>query len=62
MTIKRQNVQQSIVDSEKYNCRDKNKCPLDGVCKTEGVVYKAEVKDGNGQSNIYVDCTEGAFK
>lgn len=55
-TMKRQNaknfkdtVQQSMVDSEKCNCKDKNKCPLDGVCKTEKEWFTNEVKDGNGR-------------
>lgn len=43
-------------------CKDKNKCPLDGVCKMEGVVCKAKVNDGNVQRKIYVGCTEGTVK
>lgn len=35
---------------------------MDGVCKTEGVVYKAEVKEKNGQCKIYVAYTEDTFK
>lgn len=52
--ISKDSVLQSIVDSERCNCRDKNKYPLDGVCESEGFVYKAEVNDGKGQSRIYV--------
>lgn len=68
-TIKRQharnfkaNVQQDIVNSEKCNCRDKSNYLLDGVCKTEGVIYKAEIKDVNSQSNVHAGCTEGNFR
>lgn len=34
----------------------------DKYIKTESVVYKTEVKNENGQSKIYVECIEGAFK
>ena len=37
---------------DKCNCRDKVRCPLDGKCKQECVVYKVEVySDSNNNRN-----------
>lgn len=34
---------------------------LNGECITEGLVYKAEVEDKEGQNKVYFGCTEGSF-
>ena len=45
------------------NCRDKSKCPLDGDCLQEGLVYQATVTQGNTrQQDTYVGITENQFK
>lgn len=44
------------------NCKDINECPVEGACKTEGVVYKVVVENENGESKVYVGCTESSFK
>ena len=37
---------------DKCNCRDKVRCPLEGKCKQECVVYKVEVySDSNNKRN-----------
>ena len=49
----------------KCNCRDKVRCPLEGKCKQECVVYKVEVySDSNNKRNkkIYFGSTQGDFK
>ena len=49
----------------KCNCRDKVRCPLEGKCKQECVVYKVEVySDPNNKRNkkIYFGSTQGDFK
>ena len=50
---------------DKCNCRDKVRCPLEGKCKQECVVYKVEVySDSNNKRNkkIYFGSTQGDFK
>ena len=42
------------------NCRDKNGCPLNGICRTEYVIYKCTAK--NNVKNIDCDVSEGEFK
>lgn len=66
--IKRENArnfkasfQQDIVKSSTCNCKDKSKCPADGVCKMEEVAYKTE-RMKIDQSKVYAVCTEGSFK
>ena len=39
------------------NCRQKDKCPLEGKCKTETIVYSAQVDNA-----IYIGSTEKDFK
>ena len=49
----------------KCNCRDMVRCPLEGKCKQECVVYKVEVySDPNNKRNkkIYFGSTQGHFK
>ena len=43
------------------NCRNKEKCPLNGKCLTQTVIYKAELHDHKTKRN-YIGCTEGEFK
>ena len=50
---------------DKCNCRDKVRCPLEGKCKQECVVYKVEVySDSNNKRNkkIYFGSTQADFK
>ena len=50
---------------DKCNCRYKVRCPLEGKCKQECVVYKVEVySDPNNKRNkkIYFESTQGDFK
>ena len=49
----------------KCNCRDKVRCPLEGKCKQECVVYKVEVyrDPGNDRNKkVYFGSTQGEFK
>ena len=49
---------------DKCNCRHKVTCPLEGKCKQECVVYKAEVyTDSNNKRDkkIYFGSTQGDF-
>ena len=68
-TINRSNItklstkKNKVID--KCNCRDKVRCPLEGKCKQECVVYKVEVySDSNNKRNkkIYFGSTQGDFK
>jgi len=43
------------------NCRDKQKCPLDGECRENGIVYQATVITKNNQKT-YVGLTDTEFK
>ena len=50
---------------DKCNCRDKVRCPLEGKCKQECVVYKVEVySDSNNKRDkkIYFGSTQEDFK
>ena len=45
------------------NCRAKDKCPLDGKCQTDCIVYKAVVTNNTtGASREYIGLTEPPFK
>ena len=49
----------------KCNCRDKVRCPLEGKCKQECVVYKVEVYSNPGNDRnkkVYFGSTQGEFK
>ena len=49
----------------KCNCRDKVKCPLEGKCKQECVVYNVEVYSDPGNDRnkkVYFDSTQREFK
>ena len=50
---------------KKCNCQKSRKCPLDGQCVVENVVYKAEVlKEGEniGEGHTYIGLAGGPFK
>ena len=49
----------------KYNCRDRKRCPLNGNCLIDNVIYKVTVRkeDTNNNSNsnderLYIDTAE----
>ena len=44
------------------NCRDKNKCPLQGKCQTKSAIYQAEVSTEAGTLYTYIGLTENEFK
>ena len=45
------------------NCRDKKACPLDGQCKTRGIVYQATVtRKDNNKKETYIGMTDTTFK
>ena len=49
----------------KCNCRDMVRCPLEGKCKQECVVYKVEVYSDPGNDRnkkVYFGSTQGEFK
>lgn len=46
---------------KKCNCRNAIKCPLDGQCLTESVIYQATVTSNNNKET-YVGLTENQFK
>ena len=49
----------------KCNCRDMVRCPLEGKCKQECVVYKVEVNSDPGNDRnkkVYFGSTQGEFK
>lgn len=36
------------------NCRNKTECPLNGICKVEGMVYRTTIKqEKSSEENIY---------
>ena len=44
-----------------YNCKDKNKCPLEGNCIIQNIVYMATVETETNTSS-YVGMTGNSFK
>ena len=48
-------------ENDKCNCREPCDCPLNGKCKEECLVYKAELEDEETPVN-YIGMTEGDFK
>ena len=49
--------------AKECNCRQKNTCPLNGKCQTEGIVYQATVtREDNKERETYVGLTETSFK
>ena len=57
-------------DPRKYcNCRDKTRCPINGKCKEEGIIYQAIVKAKDSENRhtaesteTYIGLTETEFK
>ena len=49
-------------DQPPCNCREKDKCPLQGDCLTRSVVYQGSVTDGSPNSGNYIGITEHTFK
>ena len=48
---------------KKYNCGNKNLCPLDGACLTNNIVYReATVTTTFGSTRTYIGMTEHEFK
>ena len=43
------------------NCRDSSKCPLDGQCQQEALIYKATIECDNAAKE-YIGCSEPSFK
>ena len=41
----------------KCNCRIKTACPLDGKCKQNSIVYKAEISSNNATKLYYGSCS-----
>ena len=45
------------------NCREKNCCPLKGMCQSKSIVYQATVKNTTtSEEQTYVGLTETSFK
>ena len=44
------------------NCRRKSDCPVENKCQLDKVIYKAEVKDKNGNVKEYIGSTGNTFK
>ena len=49
-------------NEKKYNCRNKNLCPLDGACLTKNIIYEATVTTTSGNARTYIGMTEHEFK
>ena len=50
-------------NQSKCNCRNKQECPLDMMCLTKGIVYKATVAaSSNDDKESYIGMTEHTFK
>ena len=46
-----------------FNCRVKNKCPLNGECQTPSVIYRADVvNDSNDEEKFYSGLAANTFK
>ena len=46
---------------KKCNCRVKSQCPLDGLCQTSGIVYKARVNTEQDEAKKYIGLAETSF-
>ena len=50
-------------DNDGCNCKSDRRCPLDGKCKTAGVIYQATVtRQDNNNEETYVGLTCNTFK
>ena len=54
-------VQENPPSEKPCNCRDKDRCPLNGVCQIHSIVYKATVVAGEDQRD-YTGLTAQTFK
>ena len=45
-----------------YNCRNKNKCPLNRNCKVHNVIYKCTLSATQTFKRVYLGITEGNWK
>ena len=54
-------VQENPPSEKPCNCRDKDRCPLNGVCQIHSIVYKATVVAGEDQRD-YTGLTAKTFK
>ena len=54
-------VQENPPSEKPCNCRDKDRCPLNGVCQIHSIVYKATVVAGEDQRD-YIGLTAQTFK
>ena len=53
----------SVDTKQSCNCRGKkNNCPLNGDCKVESVIYKAEIQSENSAKKVYSGLTRNTFK
>ena len=48
----------SPTSNNQCNCRNKDLCPLDGVCLVNNIVYKATVTTASGNARVYIRMTE----
>ena len=44
------------------NCRTKSKCPLNGQCKSQDIIYKCTVETSGNRYKVYLGTAEGDFK
>ena len=50
-------------DEKRCNCRDKEKCPLQGNCLIDSVIYRGNITTSNkNDENNYIGLTENQFK
>ena len=50
------------VEEKACNCRKKEKCPLNGNCRVETIIYKAKITADNNTEKNYIGSTENEFK
>ena len=44
------------------SCRNKNQCPLNGICEIESVMYNCDVQTESTPKTNYIGITEGSWK
>ena len=50
------------ITQKNCNCRQSKTCPLNGQCRTKGVVYQATVtRHDNNKEETYIGLTENTF-
>ena len=60
-TLKLKNNTNTKKEEQECNCQKKNKCPLDGKCKIDTVIYEATITTPT-ETKKYIGSTEGSFK